>query len=118
MGAQAVGANLSSSNQPESLDLASDGEKRTIRVDNLVLVAGPWTPTLFKMLFPNSSVDMEPVIDAGDWIVFENPEPTSAKSVAAVFLDEIVGRNWSLLAAMITRYGEQARGVTSVQSPK
>ena len=80
MGSQAVGANLSSSNQLVSLDLANDSEKRTtIRLDNLVLAAGPWTPTLFKMLFPNSSVDMEPVIDAGDWIVFENPEPTSAK---------------------------------------
>ncbi len=67
MGAQAVGANLSSSNQLVSLDLASDSEKRaTIRLDNLILAAGPWTPTLFKMLFPNSSVDMEPVIDAGN----------------------------------------------------
>ena len=92
MGAQAVRANLSSSNQLVSLDLASDSETRTtVRLDNLVLAAGPWTPTLFKMLFPNSSVDMEPVIDAGDWIVFENPEPTSAQSIAAVYLDDIVG---------------------------
>lgn len=86
------GANLSSSNRLLSLDLASDSEKRTtVRLDNLVLAAGPWTPALFKTLFPRSSIDLEPVIDAGDWFVFENPEPMSAKTIGAVYLDEIVG---------------------------
>lgn len=92
MSTQAVRANLFSSNQLVSLDLASDSERQTtIRLDNLILAAGPWTPTLFKKLFPDSSIDMEPVIDAGDWIVFKNPKPTSAKSIAAVYLDDIVG---------------------------
>lgn len=72
MSTQAVGANLSSSNQLPSLDLASNDDKRTtIQLDDLILAAGPWTPALFKMLFPTSSIDMDPVIDAGDWIVSE-----------------------------------------------
>ena len=92
MGTQAVHAELSESNQLISLDLASDSEKQTtLRADNLVLAAGPWTPALFRTLFPSSSVDMKPVIDAGDWIVLENPKPTSVKSIAAVYLDDIVG---------------------------
>ena len=92
VGTQAVHADLSDSNQLISLDLASDSEKRTtLRADNLVLAAGPWTPALFKTLFPSSSVDMKPVIDAGDWIVFKNPKPRSAQSIAAVYLDDIVG---------------------------
>ncbi|MDI1485903.1 MAG: hypothetical protein OHK93_004092 [Ramalina farinacea] len=92
MGFQAVGANVSRSNHLVSLDLADYGQKRTtVRLDNLVLAAGPWTPALFQMLFPASSIDLEPVTDASDWIVFENPKPMSAKTIGAVYLDDIVG---------------------------
>ena len=82
-----------------------NGEQSTLICDNLVLAAGPWTPVVFKTLFPQAPNKVEGVLDAGDWIIFENTEPRSAKSIAAVYFDEIVGESWSLLAATTSLCG-------------
>lgn len=62
-----------------------------LRCDNLVIAAGPWSPALFKVLFPWSPVKFDPVISAGDWIVFENPVMPADSEIAAVYIDDIVG---------------------------
>ena len=92
MNSQAVSAKLSDGNRLQALSLmGKTGEQSTLKCDNLVLAAGPWTPVVFKTLFPQAPVKIGAVIDAGDWIVFENTERRSAKSIAAVYFDEIVG---------------------------
>ena len=60
-----------------------------LECDKIILAAGPWTPAVFTKLFPGSSVNLEPVISAGEWFVFKNSEPES--EIAATFFDDIVG---------------------------
>lgn len=62
----------------------------TITCDKLVFAAGPWTPTLLKALFPESSVSFDPVISAGDWIACEYPVGASTQPVSAVYFNDIV----------------------------
>lgn len=93
MNTQAVSATLSGSNDLLSLDVLDEYKKSTaLKADKLIIAAGPWTPATFKKLFPQSSVKFDPVISAGEWFIFENPEPLSKRSVGAVYLDEIVGQ--------------------------
>ena len=92
MNSQAVSARLSDDNRLQALSLMDkNGKQSTLKCDNLVLAAGPWTPVVFKTLFPQSPIKIEAVIDAGDWIIFENAEQSSVTSIAAVYFDEIVG---------------------------
>lgn len=92
MNSQAVSATLSNDNRLQDLILMDDdGGQSTLTCDNLVLAAGPWTPVVFETLFPQAPIKIEAVIDAGDWIIFSNPELRSAKPIAAVYFDEIVG---------------------------
>ena len=70
------------------------------------------------MFFATSSIDIEAVTDAGDCTVFEDPESISAVYIAAVFMGDIWGRSWNLLAAMVVRYKQKTKGVTWVQSSK
>lgn len=66
-------------------------EKYSLPCDNLVLAAGPWTPSCLKHLFPDSVLDLVPAIDAGDWILMKNSNRQTPKTVACVFFDDIVG---------------------------
>lgn len=92
MNSQAVSARLSDHNRLQALSLMDkNGKQSTLKCDNLVLAAGPWTPVLFKTLFPQAIIKIEAAIDAGDWIIFRSPEQRSATSIAAVYFDEIVG---------------------------
>ncbi|KAL8819935.1 MAG: hypothetical protein Q9223_001737 [Gallowayella weberi] len=87
---QVVSADLSSNNEIVSIGITSDGQKSSVLACNkIVLATGSWTPAVFKKLFPDSSVKLEPVISAGEWFVFENPEPDS--EIAAAYFDDIVG---------------------------
>lgn len=93
MNKQAVSATLSGSNDLLSLDVLDEYKRSTVlKSDKLIIAAGPWTPASFKRVFPQSSVKFDPVISAGEWFVFENPEPLSKRSVGAVYLDKIVGQ--------------------------
>ncbi|KAF1963706.1 nucleotide-binding domain-containing protein [Byssothecium circinans] len=61
--------------------------------EDFILAGGPWTPSIFRTLFPFSPVHPELIIDAGDWILFQNPIANDIKdtSTAFVSLDDIVG---------------------------
>ncbi|KAL8902944.1 MAG: hypothetical protein Q9207_004267 [Kuettlingeria erythrocarpa] len=86
-----MSANLSSTDGILSLDVIhNDQTSSTLQCDNVILATGPWTPAVFKKLFPRSPVKFEPVISAGEWFVFENPEPHSSV-IAAAYFDDIVG---------------------------
>lgn len=58
--------------------------------EKLVLAGGPWTPAVYEKLFPSSAVHLELVMDAGDWMVFRNPNPSTEKSIAFIGLNNIV----------------------------
>ena len=63
-----------------------------------VLAASPWTPATFKMLVPRYSVKFDPVISAGEWVVFENPGSYSEQVIAGVYFDAIVGHKLKFAA--------------------
>ncbi|KAL8950198.1 MAG: hypothetical protein Q9222_003761 [Ikaeria aurantiellina] len=87
---QAVSAELSRTDEILSIQVVRDKDKISLlKCDKLVLAAGAWTPAVFKKLFPQSSVNFDPVISAGEWLVFENPEPDV--EIAAAYFDDIVG---------------------------
>ena len=93
MNSRVVSANLSHAHDLLSLNVLGDNENfAVLSCDKLVLAAGPWTPAVLRTLFPQSSVNLEPVISAGEWIVFENPNTSNNRSVSAVYLDKIVGQ--------------------------
>ncbi|KAH8817162.1 FAD dependent oxidoreductase [Xylogone sp. PMI_703] len=56
----------------------------------LILTTGPWTPSQLKALFPSSTLDLQPVTNAGDWLILQNSNFLDSKSVAAVFFNGIV----------------------------
>ncbi|KAL8847098.1 MAG: hypothetical protein Q9221_007847 [Calogaya cf. arnoldii] len=91
MNTTAISASLSPNNEVTAIDVVRDNETMShLKCDKLVVATGPWTPAVFKRLFPGSSVTFEPVISAGEWFVFENPEPHSSV-IAATYFDDIVG---------------------------
>ena len=67
-----------------------DSSKVKIPCDNFVLAGGPWTPAVYKTLFPSSSIRIDSATEAGDWIVFRNQNPVAKSSVAFVGLNDIV----------------------------
>ena len=90
---QAVSARLSKTQRILALDVIDDRQNPSVlECSKLVLAAGSWTPNVFTKLFPLSPIEIESSTSAGEWIVFKNPEPFSNRSIAAVFLDEIVGQ--------------------------
>ena len=92
MNTKAVSAKLSNNDGLLSLNVIGSNDKTSaIDCNKLVLAAGPWTPAMFKMLFPRSSVKFDPVISAGECFVFDNSESYSENSIAGVYFDAIVG---------------------------
>ncbi|KAL8932035.1 MAG: hypothetical protein Q9216_006990 [Gyalolechia sp. 2 TL-2023] len=74
----------------------------TVWIDctKLLLACGPWTPIVYKTLFPSSPIHLQSTTDAGDWIVCENLCPTTQDSTAYVSFQgilaeklEFAGRN-------------------------
>ena len=57
----------------------------------LLLACGPWTPIVYRTLFPSSQIDLQASTNSGDWIVCKNPCPTTEKTVAYVSFQAIVG---------------------------
>lgn len=91
MNSEAMSADLSSTDGILSIDVThNDKTSSTLQSDRLILATGPWTPAVFKKLFPCSPIKFEPVVSAGEWFVFENPEPHSSV-IAAAYFDDIVG---------------------------
>ena len=71
--------------------IREDSSSVRIPCDNFVLAGGPWTPMIYKTLFPSSPIHIDSATEAGDWIVFRNQHPVTNKSVAFVGLNDIVG---------------------------
>lgn len=93
MNSQAVSVRHSVDNRLQALSLMDKNrEQSTLISDNLGLAAGPCIPAVFKALFPHALIKLQAVLDAGDWIISENTEPRSAKPIAAVYFEEIVGK--------------------------
>ena len=69
-----------------------------IECSQLLLACGPWTPTVYRMLFPFSPVRLHASTSAGDWIVCKNPCPTTAKSVAYVSFEPLIGEKLEFAA--------------------
>ena len=101
--------------------MGKNGEQSFPRCDNLVLAAGPWTPVVFKTLFSQAPVNIEAIMDAGDWIVFENIERRSAKSIAAVYFNKIVGKKLNFAShtnQKVWATGEKSRiGFLRLETP-
>ena len=64
----------------------------------ILLACGPWTPTVYKTLFPSSPIDLEASTNAGDWVVCKNPCLTTQNTVAYVSFDDIVGEKLEFAA--------------------
>jgi glycine/D-amino acid oxidase-like deaminating enzyme len=91
MNTEIEGVSLSSG-RIEKVQLRQRGGRlSTIDCQNLVLAAGPWTPTLWKTLFQDSNLNMETEVEASDWIIYRDKSPPSEKDIALVILDDIVG---------------------------
>ena len=91
-GLEVLDASLSRKNDVQAVTCLTK-DQTTVRIDctKLLLACGPWTPTIFKRLFPSSPVLLQSSISAGDWILCKNPCPTIQKSVAFVAFNGIVG---------------------------
>ena len=91
---RADSACLSSDRELRSLEIYNTVTQTTstLRCNKLVVAAGPWTPSTYKALFPSSPVRFDPTISAGDWYVFKSPTSADDHSVAAVYLDNLVGQ--------------------------
>ena len=90
---KATSVDLDTTDGTMSLEVIDgEGNALNLQCNHLVLAAGPWSPALFKQLFPQSSAKIEAVISAGEWFVFENPESFTEKSNAGIYFNDIVGQ--------------------------
>lgn len=91
-GLEMLDACLSSENDIRAVTCLKK-DRGTVRIDctKLLLACGPWTPTIFKKLFPSSRVQLQLSKNAGDWILFKNPCPTTRQSVAFVSFNGLIG---------------------------
>ena len=67
-----------------------DSSSVRIHCDNFVLAGGPWTPAVYKTLFP-SSIQIDSATETGDWIILRNQDPVAKNSVAFVAFNDLVG---------------------------
>ncbi|KAI1870442.1 uncharacterized protein JN550_005370 [Neoarthrinium moseri] len=94
-----VGAKLLNDNEVQEVVCLKNGQ-HTIRIEckQLLLACGPWTPTVYEMLFPSSPIRLQWTTDAGDWISFENPCPTTRDTTAFVSFANLVGEKLEFAA--------------------
>ena len=98
-GSKVVDAALSSGKSVQAVAcLTKDSRTIWITCDKLLIACGPWTPTVYKTLFPSSPINLQPTTNAGDWIVCKNPCPTVRTTVAYVSLAALVGEKLEFAA--------------------
>ncbi|KAI0593542.1 hypothetical protein F4775DRAFT_597126 [Biscogniauxia sp. FL1348] len=91
-GLKVVGVSLSDKNEVTAVTcLTKDQTAVRIECKQLLLACGPWTPSIYRMLFPSSPVCLQLATDAGDWIRFRNPCSRNEDSTAFVSFADIVG---------------------------
>ncbi len=91
-GWKVVAASMSTQHKVRAVTcLADDQTEIYIECKQLLLACGPWTPTVYEMLFPSSPIRLQLTTDAEDWILCKNPCPTTRHSVAFVSFATLVG---------------------------
>ncbi|KAF5243374.1 hypothetical protein FANTH_8196 [Fusarium anthophilum] len=60
----------------------------------LLLASGPWTPTLYKKLFPSAPFHLQRTTNAGDWIIFQYPCLARPESTAFVSFEPLTGKKF------------------------
>lgn len=96
---KAIYANLSPENQVQSVVCSQKDQGPVwINCSQLLLACGPWTPKVYKKLFPFSPVRLHASTSAGDWIICKNPCPTTAESVAYVSFGPLIGEKLEFAA--------------------
>ena len=89
---KAIYASLSSEDKVQAIVcLNNDLTAAPIYCTKLLLACGPWTPIVYRTLFPSSPIDLQAATNGGDWIVCKNPCPTTEETVAYVSFQAIVG---------------------------
>ena len=98
-GSKVVDAALSSGKSVQAVAcLTKDSKTISITCDKLLIACGPWTPTVYKTLFPSSPIDLQPTTNAGDWIVCKSPCPMVRTTVAYVSLAALMGEKLEFAA--------------------
>lgn len=91
-GLKVTNASLTHDSKIEAV-LCHDRSGSPVRIgcSKLLVACGSWTPTTYKKLFPSSPIQLHLSVNAGDWIVFRNPCPTTFKSTAFISFVNIFG---------------------------
>ena len=84
------GVKLSDEGVLQCVSIFSAQCSETLPCDDLILAAGPWTPRLFKELFPSANLDFHETTNSGNWIIVKSPASLSAESFCEVILVELV----------------------------
>ena len=66
-----------SSNKQTHLNISQAGNKISLPCENLILTAGPWTPSLFSTLFPSSKLRIPITPLAGHSLLYKSPRYTT-----------------------------------------
>lgn len=88
-----VKLDLSSDGVIESAYILRNGTTVKLRCQEVVLATGPWTPTLFKTLFPKSNYHFEPSTSSSNWVVINDPTASGSDAVAQVFFNDGAGNS-------------------------
>ena len=90
-----MNVSLSSRNKVQAITCLQD-DQTTTRIDckQLLLACGPWTPSVYEKLFPASPVRLHWTTDAGDWVLFKNPCPTTCSTVAFISFAGLIGEKF------------------------
>jgi hypothetical protein len=90
------GVKLSDEGVLQFVSIFSAQCSETLPCDDLVLGAGPWSPRLFKELFPSANLDFHETTNSGNWVVVKSPASLSAESFCKVICYRFkVGVRWS-----------------------
>lgn len=88
-----VNVDLSSDGVIEYAHIRRSGTTIKLRCQDLILATGPWTPMLFKTLFPKSNRQFEPSTSSSNWTVVDDPTASGSDSMAQVFFNDGAGNN-------------------------
>ena len=98
-GLEVISADLSSANQIQAVTcVRRDLTPVSIPCTKLLLATGPWTPTVYKSLFPTSPINLQWSTNAGDFIICKNPCRTTENTVAYVSFQAIVAEKMEFAA--------------------
>ena len=89
--ARITNVDLSRDGVVEYAHICHNGATFVVNCQELVLAAGPWTPTLFKTLFPGSNDQFESSTSSANWMVVEHPHASGSDARGQVFFNDGAG---------------------------